>query len=273
MLAVQIVDLIQHQAAILQLSSTVTNVRETTLVSESRLGYTITVKRLGVRVPFLIFLKSFEVLLYEIMSWIVFYPRTLWRSVRHPLRMMKRSEAELQLPPAEQFRDIISPPIFLLLTVIATYGFEVATVGSNPLIDNGIGLAAFIQDNTSLILFRLINFASLPMIAATLGIAAKHQPLDRGTLQPLFYGQCFVTTPVVLICTFATTLSRLPNPKLDYVAFALLAAATVFYISVESAWFATESGRGKLNGLLWAMASFMGSLIVLALSVLAFAGE
>lgn len=273
MLAVQIVDLIQHSAPILQLPPTVTNVRETTLVTDSRLVYTIASKRLGVGVPFLIFLKSFEVLLYEIMSWIVFYPRTLWRSVRHPLKMMKRSDSELQLPPAEQFRDIISPPIFLLLTVIATYGFEVAVVGSNPLIDNGIGLAGLIQDNTSLILFRLINFASLPMIAATLGIAAKRQPLDRGTLQPLFYGQCFVTTPVVLLCTFAATLSRLPNPILDDVAFALLAVATVFYVSVETAWFAEESGRSRLRGFAWAMASFVGSLIVLALSVVAFAGE
>ena len=46
--------------------------------------------------PFLLFLKSFEVLLYEIMSWLIFYPRTLWRSVRRPLQLMKRSEEELK---------------------------------------------------------------------------------------------------------------------------------------------------------------------------------
>jgi hypothetical protein len=272
-LAVQIVDLIQHRTPILQLPPTVTNVRETTLVTVSRLGYTIASKRLGVGVPFLIFLKSFEVLLYEIMSWIVFYPRTLWRAVRHPLRMMKRSETELKLQPADQFRDIISPPIFLLLTVIAAYGFEVGVVGSNPLIDNGIGLAGLIQDNTSLILFRLINFASLPMVAAALGIAAKRQPLDRGTLQPLFYGQCFATTPVVLLCTVAATLSRLPNPMLDYLAFALLGVAAIFYLGVETAWFATESGRSKFGGFRWAITAFLCSLVVLLLSVIAFAGE
>ena len=69
--------------------------------------------------PFILFLKSFEVLLFEIMSWLVFYPRTMWRSVRHPQRMMKQAESEVALPPAEQFRDVVSPPIFLLLTVIA----------------------------------------------------------------------------------------------------------------------------------------------------------
>ena len=59
--------------------------------------------------PFIIFLKSFEVLLFEIVSWLVFYPRTFWRTVRQPLRMMKRAESEMKLEPAEQFRDLIIP--------------------------------------------------------------------------------------------------------------------------------------------------------------------
>ena len=118
--------------------------------------------------PFLVFLKSFEVLLYEVMSWLVFYPRTLWRSGRHPLRMMERSEHELTLPAPEQFKDVVSPPIFLLLTVVAAHAFEVAVVGNSALIDNGIGLAGMIQDNTSLILFRLVVFSSMPIISGAL---------------------------------------------------------------------------------------------------------
>ena len=43
---------------------------------------------------------------------------------------------------------MISPPIFLLLTVIAANSFEVAVVGNNALIDDGIGLAAMITDNS-----------------------------------------------------------------------------------------------------------------------------
>jgi hypothetical protein len=223
-------------------------------------------------VPFLIFLKSFEVLLYEIISWIVFYPRTLWRSVRQPLRMMGRIDEELKLPPADQFKDIISPPIFLLLTVLAAYAFEVAIVGSSPLIDSGVGLAGLIQDNTSLILFRLVSFASLPMIAATLGVAATRRPLDRGTLQPLFYAQCFATTPVVLLCTVSASLSRLPQRLFDDLAFAMFALAVVFFICVETAWFARETGRGKVVGFLWSVAAVLCSLLVLGLTALAFAG-
>lgn len=222
--------------------------------------------------PFIIFLKNFEVLLYEIMSWLVFYPRTLWRSGRHPLLMMDRGERELKMPPAEQFTDIVSPPIFLLLTVIAASGFEVAVVGNNPLIDNGIGLAGLISDNTSLILFRLIAFASLPVIAGAFGLAAVGRPLDRVTLQPLFYAQCFATTPVVLLCSIAETLTRLPQPQANIPAGLLFAIAAIFYICVEGSWFTRESKRGRFTGALWALAVFAVTLIVLAITVLLFTG-
>jgi hypothetical protein len=223
-------------------------------------------------VPFLVFLKSFEVLLYEIMSWIVFYPRTLWRSGRHPLEMMDRSEEELKLPAEQQFKDIVSPPIFLLITVVAAHAFEVAVAGNSPLIDNGIGLAALIQDNTSLILFRLIAFSSLPVIAGAFALKVMGRPTDRVTLQPLFYAQCFVTTPVVLLCSVAETLTRLPQTAANIPAAILFGAATLFYIAVEAAWFSREARRSRATGILWALAVFAMSALVLAATALLFAG-
>lgn len=220
--------------------------------------------------PFLIFLKSFEVLLYEVMSWLVFYPRTLWRTGRHPLRLMERTEAELKLPPAEQFRDVVSPPIFLLLTVVAANAIEVAVVGNNALIDKGIGLAAMISDHTSLILFRLLVFATLPVIAGAFALAAMRRPLNRDTLQPLFYAQCFATTPVVLLCSIAETVTRLPNPAANIPAALMFATAALFYLGVEASWFSREAKRGWLAAILWAVAALAMSLVVLAAAVLLF---
>lgn len=222
--------------------------------------------------PFLVFLKSFEVLLYEVMSWLVFYPRTLWRSGRHPLRMMERSEHELTLPAPEQFKDVVSPPIFLLLTVVAAHAFEVAVVGNSALIDNGIGLAGMIQDNTSLILFRLVVFSSMPIISGALALAAMRRPLDRVTLQPLFYAQCFATTPVVLLCSVAATLTRLPQPAADIPAGLLFAAASAFFVGVEAVWFTGEAKCRPIIGILWAVAAFGISILVLAAIILLFAG-
>jgi hypothetical protein len=206
------------------------------------------------------------------MSWLVFYPRTLWRSGRHPLKMMKRAEAELKLPVPEQFADIVSPPLFLLLTVIAASGFEVAVVGSSPVLDNGIGLAALITDNTGLILLRLIAFATLPVIAGAFALGALRRPLDRGTLQPFFYAQCFATTPVVLLFSIGESVSRLPQRAADVTAGALLAAAALFYIIVEAAWFSREAGRRPANGVAFALVAFAASATVLAGAVLLFKG-
>ena len=223
--------------------------------------------------PFILFLKSFEVLLFEIMSWLVFYPRTMWRSVRHPQQMMKRAENELALPAAEQFRDVISPPIFLLLTVIAATGIEVAVFGHSTLIDNGIGLAAMITDNTSVILFRLITFALLPIIAGVCALAMLRRPVDRDTLQPLFYAQCFVTPPVVLASSIAETLTRLPQTAANPPAALLFAAAMAFYIGVEATWFVREAKRSIVVGLIWAIATFAISVVVVGATVLLFSGE
>ena len=35
---------------------------------------------------FLKIVKSIEELLYEVMAWLVFYPKTLWRVIAHPSR-------------------------------------------------------------------------------------------------------------------------------------------------------------------------------------------
>jgi hypothetical protein len=223
-------------------------------------------------VPFLIFLKSFEVLLYEVMSWLVFYPRTLWRACRHPLKLMKRTEDELKLAPTEQFRDVISPPIFLLLTVVAANGIEVAVVGNSKLIDDGIGLAAMITDNTSLILFRLVVFALLPMLAGVFALAVMHRPVDRDTLQPVFYAQCFATTPVVLLCSIAETITRLPQPAANIPAAIIFAVAGIWFVAVEANWFSREASRSHRLGLLWAIAALLMAVLVIGGVTLLFAG-
>src|SRR4051812_2303240 len=186
--------------------------------------------------------------------------------------MMERSEQELKLPPNEQFRDLVSPPIFLLLTVVAANAVEVAVAGNNPLIDDGIGLAGMITDNTSLILFRLVVFASLPMIAAVFALGVLRRTVDRDTLQPVFYAQCFATTPVVLLCSIAETLTRLPQTAANIPAALLFAAAAIFYVGVEGSWFTHEAKRSRGVGMAWAVASLLMSAIALAALILLFRG-
>jgi hypothetical protein len=53
-------------------------------------------------VDFLKIIRSLEELLYEVMTWLVFYPRTMWRIVAHPLATTAYSEHEQTDTAAEQ---------------------------------------------------------------------------------------------------------------------------------------------------------------------------
>ncbi len=53
-------------------------------------------------------LRSIEALLYELVSWLVFYPVTVWRCLRHPHQMMAYAEKQLSEPTEAQFQDAVS---------------------------------------------------------------------------------------------------------------------------------------------------------------------
>ena len=62
-------------------------------------------------------LRAFEEFLYEVLTWLLFYPRTLWRVTRRPLEMTRYSDAEQHDKAEKQYDDAISPPLFLILTM------------------------------------------------------------------------------------------------------------------------------------------------------------
>ena len=148
---------------------------------------------------FLKLIQSLDELLYEIMSWLIFYPVTLWRTLTKPLTMMTYSEAELGDPAERQYTDTLSPPLFLLLTVALTHAAELSLVGQDQLVIDRTGLGAFVSDDSSLILARVAFFSIFPLIMAARMVRARHVKLDRVPLKPPFYSQCYVTAPFAMI--------------------------------------------------------------------------
>ena len=115
---------------------------------------------------FVQFLKSLDELLFELVSWIVFFPVTLARVLRRPLAMMVHAEAELNKPADEQFDDALSPPVFLVLAVLIAHAAEMAVIGPDAVVASKRGLAALVDDNTSLLLLRLATFGIYPVMMA-----------------------------------------------------------------------------------------------------------
>src|SRR5678815_1736439 len=89
-------------------------------------------RRRGPDMDFMKILKSFEEFIFEAVSWLVFFPLTLWRVVRHPLRMARYADEELSDPLREQFKDALSPPLFLLLALLIAHALEIVTQAQLP---------------------------------------------------------------------------------------------------------------------------------------------
>lgn len=140
---------------------------------------------------FLNLLKSLDELLYEVISWLLFWPLTLWATLRHPRRMLAYAGRELRDAPEAQYSDTLQPPLFLVLSVLLIHAIELATVGESKVVADTVGLAGLISDDTNLMMMRLVSFGALPLILAARLVRRQGHKLDRDVLKPHFYAQCY----------------------------------------------------------------------------------
>lgn len=215
---------------------------------------------------FLHILKSLDELLFEVSLWLLFYPRTLWRSVVHPLRTMRYALDELDKDEAAQFLVTLRPPIFLLLTVIIAHVVELALVGDSKVIASHSGAADLIQDDRGLVIMRIVAFALFPIVMAAVEARVADKPVNRDTLHAPFYAQCFLAAPFVLVLNLAGTGLRYPALA-DIIAVSAAAAASVAYMAAEAMWLKRSTGCGLARAVAGALAGYL--ICVAALWLLA----
>jgi uncharacterized membrane protein len=213
---------------------------------------------------FLHILKSLDELLYEVTLWLLFYPRTLWRSVRHPLRTMRYALDELSKDEDAQFLETLRPPIFLLLTVIIAHVVELAMVGDSKIIASHSGAADLIDDDRGLVIMRIVAFALFPVVMAAFEAWVARQPVNRDTLRAPFSAQCFLAAPFVLVLNFAGIVLRYPQWA-DIIALIAAAAASVAYVSAEALWLKRSTDAGWKRAVSGAVAGYLVCAVVLAL--------
>jgi hypothetical protein len=209
-------------------------------------------------------LKSIDELLYELMTWLIFYPVTLWRSVRHPLRTMEYARTELQKKDSEQFRSTLRPPIFLFVTVILAHLVELQAVGDSPIVSNSGGIADLINDDTSLLVLRIMGFALFPVIMAAAEALLAGEKVNRDTLQQPFYAQCYLATPFALALSLASTGIRISNSWIEDGGVALVFVASILYIWAEATWLDRTTGRGWQRAIAGATGGFLVCTLIFA---------
>src|ERR1700761_2205520 len=102
--------------------------------------------------------RSLEEFLYEAMTWLLFFPRTLWRGITRPMTLVAEADAELGEGLAQEFTNPISPPLFLMICVLIAHIFEVSMHLGIRKLSSPLAKDIFSSDGR-LLIFRSVTFA------------------------------------------------------------------------------------------------------------------
>ena len=218
-------------------------------------------------------IRSLEELLYEAMTWIIFYPRTMLRILFNPTRMTLYSDEELGDAPEQQYTDSLSPPLLLMLTIVLTHGIELgAGLSATSSLRKGSVLANFMADEQNLLIVRALVTAIIPLVIALIALQSQRKPLDRNSLRQPFFSQCFLVSPFAFVLSLATILGRLPNSAAQTAAPFLLVGGIAWLCWGETRWFARQhavgAGRALLSGIGSVAAALTTALAVAAMLTL-----
>ncbi len=191
-------------------------------------------------------IRSLENLLYEAMTWLIFYPRTLWRCVVKPDGIMAYTVEELRDTTDDRFSDLLSPPLYLMLSLLIAHALE-KTLGvgmeeaGEMLGETG---RMIVGSEQNLLLFRSFVFALFPLVTSVGLIRRKGIALDRNSLKGPFYQQCYFGGTYGLVASTASAMSRHALEPMQLAGIALALLATLWYLWVQTRWIQRELGVG-----------------------------
>lgn len=220
---------------------------------------------------FMQLLRSLDELLYEVMSWLVFFPLTLWRTLRHPLQMMEYASRELGDAEERQYDDTLSPPLFLLLALLLSHALELAFVGGvNPIIADKRGLAGLVNDDTALLMLRLALFSLIPLVQAVSLLHGQRKQVTRQQLKAPFYAQCYTAAPFALLLGISAIVMQGKTLPMILAGFAMFLAVIVAYFAVQIAWFRKHLCGGVLRAIAHATSGFFAGLALMVVVAVLF---
>jgi hypothetical protein len=193
---------------------------------------------------FMKWLNSLDELLYEVMSWLLFFPITLWRATFHPIDVMSQIDSEAALPEEQQYSSLLSPPLFLALALLLSHSVATALGQTDLIIANHHGLADLVNDNASALVLRVVVFAAFPLFLAARLIRRSGVKLDRATLQQPFYDQCYPAAVFALGLSLSASLSSDHHQTISMVGHWLAVVSLSNYWIVVTRWFAKVLGIG-----------------------------
>ena len=216
-------------------------------------------------------LRSFEDLLFELLSWIIYYPLTLWRVLVRPLDMVAYSRHEESQAVNERYTDTLSPPLFLLATIALLHAVELAS-GTTSLTAKTAIARAMTASDENLIVARSMLFALLPLFAAWRYVVARGLPLERKFLRPPFYGQCYLAAVYAMLLSGAIILAKQVSGAGAIIGEVLAVAATGWYLVIQTLEFRISLDCSTLRAAGLAVRAYLEAVLAFILAGLIIAG-
>lgn len=206
---------------------------------------------------FLTILRSVEELLYEVMSWLLFYPRTLFMTLTRPLKTMRYSDSEQRDKPEKQYLETLSPPMFLVLSILLAHGLEMAFGFGVEQHRDGLGRLVTSSDE-NLLIFRALMFSLHPLVFAWAWLhLSSGRRIDRDTLRPPFFAQCYLSGATSILVSLGAMGVRDPGDWTTLAGALVILVSTLWYLAIQRRWLMTVEGLGGWRAGLWAAGLFI----------------
>ncbi|HKI52715.1 MAG TPA: hypothetical protein VJ987_01220 [Anaerolineales bacterium] len=179
-------------------------------------------------------LQALEDLIFEVMAWIMLLPKTLMRVIFAPIKAIKYVNSEWEKKPEERFDEFLSPIFFWIIVAVLPLTYVFLT--EEDFQQSGI-LAIFLESKILLGAF----IASLLLLFYLMWTELiNNRPIRKSALKRMFYIQCYITSPAVLIITlifrFTNTIQAFQEYLLASIAFVIFYEMFVMKIELEVGW-------------------------------------
>jgi len=208
-------------------------------------------------------LRSLEEAIYEAMTWIVFYPRTLWRSAVSPLKMLRYGQQELADSPDHQYTETLSPVLFLIITLALSH--VLSQILAPTAMELRGTMARLMSSEQNQLITRSVAFAIFPLVFASQQLRRTGRALDRNSLRAPFYAQCFIAALFSLVLGLSTILLRIDVGWMRNLGALMLVGSVSWYVGVQARWLHECCGAGLFVALGLAIYGFAkASAVVIA---------